>query len=70
MPSRSPPRPQHRPQARLPGLATSAELCHALRRRGVRLGAASSRIMHNEQLLWHVANMLSEAPLRWAGGLP
>ncbi|KAL4424960.1 hypothetical protein ABPG77_002845 [Micractinium sp. CCAP 211/92] len=50
--------------AKLPGLATSAELCHTLRRRGVLLGlAGSSALLSSSQQLWHVANLASDAPI-------
>lgn len=54
------------PQATLPGLATSAELCHTLRRRGVLLGmAGSAALLSSPQQLWHLVNLTSDAPIRW-----
>lgn len=59
------PYPEDSCQAKLPGLATSTELCRALRRHGVQLGWASgSSLLHSQALLWHVSNMLSDAPIR------
>lgn len=52
------------PQAKLPGLATTIELLHALRRLGVHLGLAGGSMLSSPPLLWHAANLLSDAPLR------
>ena len=51
-------------QAKLPGLATSIELYHAFRRRGIRLGMAGSGLLTNVALMWHLVNLTSDVPIR------
>jgi len=53
-------------QAKLAGLATSAELCHAFWRRGITLSLAGPSLLASSQQLWHVLSLVSDAPLRWA----
>lgn len=53
-------------QFKLPGLATSAELFHCLRRRGVLLSlAGSSALLSSQAHLWHLANLASDSPIRF-----
>ena len=58
--------PAPAPQAKLPGLATSTELCHALRRQGIQLGVAGGNLFASSLIFWHLTNVLSDRPLRYA----
>lgn len=50
--------------AKLPGLATSVELCRGLRHHGVQLGLVGGNMMDSPPLLWHLANLVCDTPLR------